>query len=334
MKSRFPFLCILCFFAACQTELPLPDASGAHKITLVGELTANDSVQLRVGQSMSFGAGATPELLRGVAMSINDGAIVTPLQEGDDYLSSSLFTLPFTSPAIITEGRNYTVSARHPELGEVTAAVAIPKAFSASLTGAMLITYNNDSVMRVDIALNDVNAGSANYVVDVVKQPGNTEGYFTYDFNTYLIADNQALYDSLHGAGVPLSEFYDTTFSDDFFRQEFYINDVLADNGGTTGSNKFTRLYLMGKRFGSATHQTQLLIPRKPLFGEPGQFAKTVISVKSVAADYYTYLKAYDAYRIGAEPGSNNIPARLPGNVRGGYGMIGGMYRRQFALLY
>jgi hypothetical protein len=56
--------------------------------------------------------------------------------------------------------------------------------------------------------------------------------------------------------------------------------------------------------------------------------------VKSVAADYYDFLKAYEQYEPSMGVGGNITPANLEGNVSGGLGMIGGVFRWNLKLLY
>lgn len=319
---------------ACNTELPLPASTADKKIVLLGELTANDSMHLRAGQSgpLNTGGAGLP-LIEGLHLSAEDiqrgGSIA--LEEREDFVSIGLYTLPFTSAAMVAPGRDYRVAGRHPQLGEVRADVSIPKPFTARLAGTSFTNYSGDSVLLFDIDITDPDAVNAQYVIEALKQPVAIDGYFYFDGNEFSINTDRVLYDSLKRKGINIQEWYDTVYSGIFTRQSVYTSDMASENGV---GKLFGRIFLQGKSFGGTIHHTQILVPRKAVYGLPDQYAQTVINVKSVAADYYTFLKAYEQYDPSSGLGGNTNPANLPGNVQGGFGMIGGVYLWQTAVLY
>ena len=328
--NRIQILLALLLFASCSKELPLPAASGNSRIVLLGELSAGDTMLIRAARSIPFGqVSVEPDLIKNLAVTVVGSGGPITLQEYEDFSSYYLYTVPFSSPNTVKAANSYTIKAEHAELGEVSASVSIPGAFSAILAGKAFTTHNNDSVLQLDIDIDDVSAANAQYVVEVIKQPVSVDGYFFFDFQQRTIKDNQALYDSLKRAGVVLGEYYDTVYSGQFNRQYFYASDLQTARAGTV-----RRLFLKGGAFGGTQHRIQLAIPRRDLYGEQGQFAETIVYIKSVATDYYEYLKAYDVYSSSSELGGNAVPSALPGNVKGGFGMIGGVYRQSFKLFY
>jgi hypothetical protein len=169
----------------------------------------------------------------------------------------------------------------------------------------------------------------------VLKQPVSVFGYFLFDGSEYSISDNRALYDSLKAEHIPVSERYDTSYSGMYTRQQMYSSDLSSENLSMSAPGRlFKRIFLQGHAFGGASHQTQIFIPRSGLYGEYGQYAQTLIRVKSVARDYYDFLKSYEQYEPTMGIGGNASPAKLPGNVVGGLGMIGGVYQWSLGLIY
>ena len=340
MNKLNALACLICIgwlFASCQTDLPLPATGGAEKIILLGELCAGDSVKVRAGQSTSLSASVPGQkLIKDLSLSLKDGTgTVTALWGAEDFLSYTLFTLQYSSPNLVQPGTEYQLQGKHPQLAEVTATVHIPTPFTALVTGRAFSNYNGDSVLSLDLALTDPAAANAMYVIEVVKQPVSIYGYFLFDGNEYSISDNRRLYDSLKGEQVPLSERYNTSYSGTYSRQQMYTTDLSSTNlGGTPSGRLFRRIFLSGKSFGGTTHHTSILLPRNALYGDFGQYAQTVIYVKSVSADYYDFLQAYEQYDPSMGLGGNASPVKLEGNVLGGFGMVGGVYKWKLEMIY
>ena len=326
----------LLLFASCETDLPLPAASTQQKIVLLGELSAGDTMLIRAGQSTAVAAGNTSQLIQNLQVSVeDDNGIRTGLIGVEDYLSYVFFTMPFSSSQTIASGRRYKVLARHPQLGEASATVQIPGAVMVKVGAVSFDTYNGDSVLRVDLELNDPAAANGWYVVEVLKQPLSVYGYFLFDGNEYSISDNQSLYDSLKAEHIPVAERYDTSYSGMYTRQQMYTADAASENlSQSVPGRLFKRIFLPGHAFGGASHNTQIFIPRSGIYPEYAQYAQTLIRVKSVAQDYYDFLKSYEQYEPTMGIGGNASPSKLQGNVIGGFGMVGGVYNWSLGVIY
>jgi hypothetical protein len=252
-----------------------------------------------------------------------------------DALSYTLFTLQYSTPLIVQANKDYQMAGKHPRLAEVIANVHIPGAFTAVVADRASTTFNGDSVLSLDIDLADPEAAKAQYVIEVVKQPVGIDGYFIFNGTEYSIVDSRHLYDSLKGQHIPLSERYDTSYSNSYIRQQMYTTDISTMNlAGAPSGRLFRRVFLSGKSFSGATHRTQILLPRSALYPESGQFALTVVYIKSVSADYFEFLKAYEQYDPSMGIGGNASPVELKGNVLGGFGMVGGVYKWKLGMIY
>jgi hypothetical protein len=332
VKRWLYLLSLLCLFASCENELPLPVPTEPAKITLIGELVAGDSVQIRAGQSMYL--GSAPQLPSGLQIILKDSAgPETPFLQGADFKMYSLYTIPFSNATTIGAGKKYGIHAKHPTLGEVNAAVTIPNSFSATLVGKRFTSYAGDQVLDLDFDMNDNRSNAAKYVVEIVRRDITLSGYFFFQSIRYTVYDNKQLFDSLRNAGVALSGQIDTNILSDFDRQTFYAEDESSDDSTSSG-RLFRRIFLTGARFNGSLHRTHLFVPRTYLDEQPGQYVQLVVNIKSVATDYFEYLRAYEAYSGGPEPGSNIVPKQLPGNVVGGFGMIGGVWRWSSSVVY
>lgn len=329
---------LILFMTACNTDLPLP-APSAGKLVVIGELAGNDTVFLRAGQSVGLQSpGAVPELLENLQISLRDSSTgsMSALLERSDFRSSFLYTLPFSAPVVLSADRRYTVTAKHPERGEVSAAVYIPPAFTATLAGTVFADYRGDSVLRFDIDINDPRAAQSFYVLEVVQQEAAISGYFVMNGVQYDVNQYRYRYDSLRNAGAPTNGNIDTTYLGETVRQMAYTTDPLTDNSGSTikGDGLYRRIFLSGKAFGGTTHRTQILVPRRSIYGYWPLFMETIVRVKSVAPDYYTFLKAYEQYDPSSDLTENTGPVNLPGNVKGGLGMVGGVFRQEVKVVY
>jgi hypothetical protein len=316
-----------CF--GCNKELPLPE-SGQRKIVLLGEMVAADTVLIRAGQSTPFATSTGHALIQGLQVVLKDAAgVPTSLAEREDPNASTLNTLPFSAPIILAAGKNYQVTAKHATLAEANAIVTIPKAFVATLNSVIMVSNGGDSALQFDIDINDVNAGSSYYAIEAFTESLYTTAYFQFAGTEYSLVDNQVLYDSLKLAGVPLTEWSDTTHTGLFYRANVYTTDPNSDNVGAGTAKRYKRLFLQGKTFSGNTHRIAVFVPKSYGSGF-GQLTQTTVYVKSVADRYYDFLKAYEQYDGSVGTGSNVPPGNLPGNVQGGLGMIGGAFRVAF----
>jgi hypothetical protein len=317
---------------ACNKELPLPEV-GQRKIVLLGELVAGDTILLRAGQSTPFASGSGHELIKGLQVTIKEaGSAPTSLTERDDPNASTLNTVPFSAPLVLTAGNNYQVTAKHVTLGDVNASVSIPKSFTAKLNSVNSVSNGEDSALQFDIDINDVNAASSNYAIESFTESLYTTAYFQFDGTSFTVVDNQALYDSLKGAGTALTEWTDTTHTGLVYRANLYTTDVQIDNEAAGAGKRYKRIFLQGKTFNGSAHHIQIFVPKSYATGL-GQLTQTTVYIKSVASNYYEFLKAYEQYDGSVAAGSNIPPINLPGNVHGGLGMIGGVFRIAFSVV-
>jgi hypothetical protein len=317
-------------------DLPLPGAGAERKVVLAGELTAGDSVLIRAGQSTPISAASGTKLVQDLSLLLRDASgISTTLRVAEDHLSYTLFTLPYSSPRVIVAGETYQLQSGHPELPAVTAEVQVPRAFTATLATIKKISYNGDSALSLELLISDPGHAKALYVIEAIRQPVLLYGYFSFNGNEYRISENRWLYDSLKSEQVPVSERYDTSYSGLYERQQVYTTDAASENlAGASPGRPFGRIFIPGRAFGSPAHYTQILIPEKELFGEHALHAQTTVYVKSVSPDYYDFLKAYEQYDPTTGVGGNTAPLKLEGNVNGGFGMVGGVYRWTYSVVY
>lgn len=334
MRAVLSVVLLLLLCAGCSRELPLPGAGAQRKIVLLGELAANDTVSLRAGQSTPFIGGNSDILIEGLQMTITEtGGAALPLSQSIDVNAPQLNTVPFSSPLKIQPGRGYRLAGRHAVLGEVSADVSVPGPFAAALRGSRMVSFSNDSALRLDIEIDDAGADSAFYTIEAFRQILTINTYFRHNGVDYLLSINRLLYDSLRVAGVSVPERSDTIVFSDATRVNLYATDALVDNAGASAGKQYKRILLQGKSFGGRSHATQLFISRQEGLGYFGQPVRVFLYVRSVDAAYYTFLKAYDQNGFGGFDGGSMPPSNVPGNVRGGLGMVGGAYRIKFSIV-
>jgi hypothetical protein len=288
---------------------------------------------MRAAQSTPFASGSGHVLIQGLQVVLKDAAgVPNALTEREDANASTLNSVPFSAPLTLAAGTTYQITATHGLLGEADAYISIPKAFSAKLNNVKMVSGISDSALQFDIDITDPNAQSDYYAIEAFTESLYTTAYFRFDGNDYSVSDNQTLYDSLKLAGVTLSEWSDTTHTGLFNRVNLYTTDARADNVGAETGKRYKRIFLQGKVFAGTVHSTQLFVPKAFLTGV-SQLTQTTLYIKSVAANYYEFLKAYEQYDGSAGTGSSVPPVNLPGNVEGGLGMVGGAYRIAFSVV-
>jgi len=334
MKTRnILYLFVICFswlmMPACGKKLPLP-STAERKIVLLGELVADDSMHLRAGISTVVQSGTTmnEELIRNLSINIKDGANNNiQLSGSEDDLSMSEYTVPFSSAHKAQADNTYNVTANHPELGTAYANIKVPDAFNAAITDTFSTEYNGESCLQMNIRIDD-NAGKNFYVIEVVQQPLSIESAFLFNGNWLKTSENFHIYDSLMSAGVTVAEKLDTFYLQMQNRITFYTTDAQSEhllNGNT--NTLCRRVLLYDNTFNGATHQSVILLPKSQIGMSDYH---TLIQVKSVAEDYFLYLKAYEQYDPFSGFSNTGSPVRLTGNITNGIGMIGGVFRRQF----
>lgn len=321
-------LSLLLFLPACGKDLALP-ASEHQKIVLLGELVADDSVYLRAAASTAVQSGATinESLIQNLSISVKDKDGNNILLSGrEDDLSITEHTLAFSSGEQSKAGNTYTVTASHPELGIANANITIPNAFNASITNIANTDFNDESCLQMDIRIND-NAEKNYYVVEVLQQPFSVEPSFFFNGKWIKTSENFETYDSLQNAGVTTPERLDTFSIYMYNRLTYYTTDAQSEhllNGN--GNTLCRRVLLYDKAFNGSVHPASIFIPKSQLL----EGYRTVLQVKSVAEDYFIYLKGYEQYDPFSGFSDTNTPVRITGNIRNGVGMIGGVFKREF----
>lgn len=324
----FLSLSLLLLSGSCEKDLDIAGA-GEQKIVLLGELVAGDSIYLRAGASTVIKSGAVinEALIQDLDISVNEnnGTSIS-LSGHEDDLSFTEHTLAFFSGRQSKAGSTYAVTASHPELGVAHTSITIPEAFEASVVNTAVVDFKGESCVQMDIQIND-NAGKNYYVVELLQQPFSVEPSFLFNGQWIKTSENFEIYDSLQNAGVVVAERLDTFAMRMFNRITCYTTDAQSEHLLNGNSNtQCRRVLLDDKGFNGSVHHTTVFIPVSQLI----EGYRTLIQVKSVAEDYFIYLKGYEQYDPFSGFSETNTPVRLTGNITNGVGMIGGVFKREF----
>jgi hypothetical protein len=340
--KMLPHIVMLLFsiplLSSCGRDLPLPEGGVSKKIVLLGELVAGDSVLIRGAETIPIKSGPSlsPSPVSGLTLTLEtEAGTLIPLQEGFDYLSYYNLTLPFSNSYVVNAGGRYTMTGVHPQMKEVTANISIPEPFTTVMLEKRPDRMNSDSVLGVKLQISDANIGDAFYVLEVMRQVADIQAYFTWEGNDYRLEDHRRLYDSLKNEGVPLTERSDTIPAGDFQYVSVYTDDLRSENlSGVSSPRGFKRIFFRGKEINTG-HITELGIPLRLLREATYDVTKVIILVKSVAPDYYDFLKRAEQFNPSGSSltGINYVPVQ-EGNVKNGLGMVGGVYRQQFSFHY
>jgi len=340
MKTFQPYL--LCLFlwmlTSCGIELPLPESGVPKKIVLIGELVADDTVMVRGAETVPIKSGPalSPEPVRDLSLTLQtDEQLQFPLVEGFDFLSYYNLTLPFSNSHRIRPSSTYRLLGFHPDMDSVTVEVPVPSPFSARLLSTTETQFNGNAIIEVALKLEDAQIARHLFVIEATVQPINFDTYFNYDGNDYLLDDNRRLYDSLKNAAVELTERTDTVPTGNYNFMLQYTFDLQSENlAGATTSLSFKRIFIKGAGI-STGHITRIGLPIKSLRQEDAEGAKIWLAVKSVSPDYYLFLKRADQYDASGYglTGINYSPVQ-EGNVKGGLGMVGGVFLQKFEIFY
>jgi hypothetical protein len=323
----------LLVMGGCTRDLELPAIEADHKIVLIGELSAGDSVYLRAGQSlpvtsrapMSFG------LLNDLQIRISNEADTFQLTSYVDALAGSLYTLPFVSSKEILHGRSYVVTAIHPTLGTVTARVAIPASVNAIVADTASGMYNQNRTLKVRVRIDDPAQTEDYYVLECLKQAMTLQGSFLYNGVWMDVRDNMELYNSLNSAGG-LTVKYDTIVYERYYRMPLYTTDRNSENAITDGVNDAQhRILIRDSRFNGSTYETDVYIQ----VSNPAESAKGKLHfyVKSVSADYFRFLRTYEQYSGGSAFNTFLQPQKSESNVAGGGGFVGGVAAARYTYM-
>lgn len=328
--------CSAAVLTGCTRDLELPAIPAKPQIVLLGELTAGDSVYLRAGQSLpvAAGSGLQLQLVQGLQLSLQEsGGANLQLHGREDALSPSLLTIPYTTSHQVKAGTVYDLTAAHASLGTATAHVTIPQAISAFVTDTGNLTYAGGAAMKVDIRIQDAPGVKQYYVIEVLKQQLDV-GSFLFQGEWYSIRQYRSRYDSLkYIAQVPPLIRMDTTYRPVYTRQQVYTADPNAENLSFSNVQQpAKRILFRDDAFDGQPYSTTLYISRQGFVAaEEENKGRILVLVKSVSEDYFRYLRQYEQASLLYDP---DQPVQVTGNVVNGYGVVGGVYRQQFAYLF
>lgn len=295
----------MCVVSGCDKELKLPNSGKPGKIVLIGELIADSSMVVRVGQTMSLSSTAAQFALpNGVVVDVVDGAAKVPLAMVLDPLLVNN-TIPYVSENKVSNGKEYIVNASHLAMGTATASVYIPSPVSADTRDTVTTMYGSSRSLQITVDINDPASEKNYYVIEVLEQQ-------------VILVDG--------GWGSPP----DTIYPQGTSRKYIHTNDERSENfinGSTQTQNR--RVFFNDRAFNGRTLTTQIYIPDDMVYNG-NQYELLMLKVKSVSEDYYNFLKAYEEYEPAGGFNTNNAPVKMDGNVVGGMGMVGGVSQKVF----
>lgn len=339
---RFAVVAILAIvltgLLSCRKDLPLPDIKGSNKITLIGEFVAGDTFALRGGQSLAVKSGATLkfEILRGLSIEIKDAQGNVYSMEGhEDSFSQRLYTIPFVLQRKVQPGDTYHVKAMHQSLGTAEAAVYIPGPVEASVKDTAAYKYASENTIKIKVKINDPAAAVNYYVIEVIKQPLIITGYFYYNNDWLNMEIYSSLYNQLKSQG-PVTERYDSVYTNEFVRQALYTADGNAENFKDKGAfTRNKRVLLNDLAFNGEVYNTEVYMTLDSIAGgsSNGTAGRYTLYIKSIAKDYFTFLKAYEAYDPSTGFNTLEQPVKIQGNISNGMGMIGGVSQVKYVFI-
>lgn len=323
---------------SCSKKLELPDINTQKKITLLAELVADDSIYLRVGQSVPLTKNSPLyfQLLQNSTVTIqasNQQAIT--LAPGFELFEGQAYTVPYSASQKIQHSTSYTVNVNNTEVGNANAIINIPAPFVATVVDTAIVQHLSVDALQVDISITDAMTEENFYIVEVLKQLVTVKRLFLFN-NNWLDIDvfaNKITYDSLITSGITVQKRSDTTYSRVFTRQGVYTNDLQTENvkdGDLYAKNK--RVLLRDVSFNGQTYTTRIIVSNEASpFAEEAQKGVTHVIVKSVPKEYFEFLKAYEQYDPSIGFNSMTPPIKLTGNINNGLGMVGAAYQHKFS---
>jgi hypothetical protein len=249
-----------------------------------------------------------------------------------DALSDSLRTVSFSTTAVTRHGARYTLTARHPAIGQVSAVVAIPQPFTATLMDTVRASYAAVPVMRTSIRIDDA-PGDHYYVIEAVKQPMKVKHEFFHGGQWRDVTLNPFLYDSLRTAGASFTERRDTTFGLSSSRISLYTDDAATENviNGSTAPVAYRRILLSDRTFAGRSYTINVAIQSDAFAAfYPENRGRVRVQVKSVPKEYFDFLSRYER----TNPEDPAEPDALQGNVTGGYGAVGGAAKVEWVWVF
>lgn len=320
--------------SGCMKTLDLPGGDGERKIVLMGEFIVGDTVHFRAGQSVPVSAGSdmTFRLPDALLLTIDDGVSTRTISGIEDSLSYRLHTLLCTAGGTIAPATTYTVTAVHPGMPAATALVQIPRPVDAVILDTATVIYNTDTVLRFRVRIRDDASKSNYYVFECLKQYMDVNAQFFYQGVWLPVSENRKLYNQQLAAGS-LQERSDTSYYNRFFRKAVYTNDNNTENAYINGlTAQQSRILLSDRTFNGQEYTTDVYVQLST--SADSVHGLTLFYIKSVSADYFEFLKAYQQTDGASAFLSLSAPAKVGSYVTNGAGVIGGVSQIKVSYLF
>ncbi len=325
--SRLLLVCLLpaLLLGACnEVDLPAPSDQGS-RIVLYGELIAGDSLHIRGGRSHPLkDARGQVRFEQDMQISCSSANGTISLAGYEDDLLYAAYTSLFSNPGIVAGQTAYRIKAAAPGLEPAEASVQVPAAFSGSVVPDGLQQVNGDSMLAFKVLMQALPAGSR-YVAELLITDAAINASFQYGGVLYSLNADRRLYDSLVDAGVRVDVQRDTIYSGSLSRQIFFTDRISSENVSPGINRPYYWFFL--KPEGQTALAFRMFLP---LPGS-GTHLQYTIRLKSVSPDYYDYLKAYELDNLlpGDVIDGNLKSTTATGNVKGGFGIVGGVYLQE-----
>ncbi|MBS1600419.1 MAG: DUF4249 family protein [Bacteroidetes bacterium] len=335
-QSIFFILAIIT--GSCKKQLYnsqlLPD-----KMVVLAEITAGDSANIPIGETLSAGSGGEINFqkLNSVSASISSqaGMQSLSLNTSPDFTDNPMAV--YSNPANFEKNTEYTLSATEPQIGSISATTKIPNDFSVGNIESEMDDLNGKRVLKFRFVINDAGDEKNYYMFEAVKQLVSISRHFfwqgnQYDYNTPSGYD---LYQQVkNNPGVAL--LLDTVLTDRFIRLNVYTRDSRTDNASMSSlDSSFRRIFITDSLFNGGEYQTELDIDRTNFVGDsPSTIGIVRVQMKSVAKELYDYLSQYEKYMLAFGNFPVNSLVSPSGNINNGFGVFGGSYRKQWSFYY
>ncbi len=330
---------LLLGLSACVRKLPLPDLQSLRKMVLLGEMAAGDSLNLRLGQSLPVtqstkGRPQWPADLEARAYVGNQ--LLLQCRPAADAHTDSIGTLLIQDGTHIYAGAQYKIQVTGSGFPDVEATVPVPSPFKVALVDTQTVSYNGLKVLQLTFRIYDQEGEKNYYSFEVLRRGVKMQGTFEYVGSRYDIALYYSLYDSLRRAGSRPTANITFTPVQTTERLITYTTDLATENMKlATALSPARRVLLEDASFAGGTHNLKVLVDQSRFIGSaPYDLGQITFYVKSVSPDYFTYLRAYETFTPATSGGYLAQPVRIDGNVKGGYGVVGGVFSVPFPYVF
>jgi len=324
---------------ACEKELTLPKVEGNKKLVLLGEMVADAPYYFRVGQSIPLVDGSNLSFSLPQNLSIfgsdSNGSIYN-FAFYQDSLIHTLYTYPVTAAGTVKPLTDYRIEVSHPDMGVAIAEVKVPGGFGNQILDTSSLIYAGSPLFKISVQISDQAQEQNFYAIEALKELMKVIEYFNFNSIWYVKREHQNLYDSLTNAGLFLTLKTDTFYTKKFIRLPVFTDDPNSENlviGNPLNVNK--RILFQDKVFNGSSYFTNIYVDKKMFISNnQEEKGRVIIYVKSVAEEYFNFLKSYEQYDAQDGLNSLNKPTKIVGNVVNGLGVLGGVYQHQYIYIF